>query len=1287
MSKTAAWAVAAGILASGLALAEAQPAAPAPQVSITKVSNLDPPSADATLAVAVRIRDRGQGGEYAIECEILDYWFRSSLITKTLSLGKGETQEVVLALDGPTRQRLFRARSEAGANVFRVRVVLKRGSAIVARAGERTFRFKNRLKSYAALPELPGRWEKVDDLFGRQKLVDEIRCYDPSDPHPYMEGGRGLGSKATGGVPQYGWKDMYREPNPHFTTIDSVLGKRCRVAHGWGWFGYKLNRKGLKPGQAYLIVVEYPEDKGRTFNIWNTGAACAMAGDYGFHTGRTLGDHWTRTLNSEYVDYPLSRQYRKWYSLFYLHEKTWARGDPYKPHWRGHTMEGFWLIVGGVGPSMDALSAGAAVRSIKLYQIDDAPSLFPRINEPPLELGRRQIISTSEHVGHQKFERDRHDVWARQMLYQAKFLGLTGIAPNKWGSDVPLLQTVEREKLAIDIIPRVMIDQMVYGRVFVSEDMKAIASDGQPYPLSRHRRNPPFNLVHPDSLREACALLGRMISPSLGNDALAGVMLFKHYGYPLLISFGEDDLRRFEAEAGRRLEGAHTQARREWLLENMRSEYCRWWHGKKREFLLHVRDFLRGLRPDLKLHYFPWHSDDDYPFSCGRLRYSGHPLDDQICIPGTNILLVPTFTKPPAQWSEEERRQPMLARHYYREAVAPELRGKVSLEDILYGRHKDMREFWGGKRSGAVPHMMYPEQMDLVRMFCEPGSMYSPFGQGCSPQLYANDDGIVYWAPVHYKFAADNPKFLNLFKTGEGVAVANHFPYNEETGHNNTYNLHCAGAVEHAGAFCMMEEVLSVVHADPSCLMVSMWQPPKRGFPRYAREFAAAYRALPTTGSEILERAVTPADADVVVRSYRTDYGLYLAVVNRALELGTKHVKVRVKPDFREIRAVEDLVSGEALPYRKASSGMVEIALAAKPMQLRALRIVPIVPPVAFRDVELSSDAFSPNGDGRRDAVSVTGRTVVQVTEGRWRAEIVNRDGQSVWTSEGPIPQVSFSWNGRDRAAAPVPEGVYTVRLKATQSPDSVLDRQIVVDTTAPAAPPAQPSQTLNVNHTVLNGRIAHPEPGARLLLLRRGEPERRIVLHSDGTFSDSLEGLCLGENRLGLTLEDAAGNRSPVQTMNLQFAFGLGQPIGFDFGAGPIMEGFSAIRNDTRYSDPRGYGWIKYHSTWLGDRGKGDRLVRDYCSGKEDREWAVRLPNGRYKATIVMVDTRFDQWSADVYVEGKKVVEHQRIKENKPFRPSFEVDMRDGLMNFVFDNPGRLPFFALNGIIIESCR
>ncbi len=1258
---------------------------PAAEITIAQDPDLDPPSADAPLSVTFRVTNGLQARPLTLECEVLDYWFRPSVFTQDLQLDVAEMREVTVEFDDATRARLFDMREKAGANGFRVTGVLRAGDDEVART-RKGYRFANRVREWEPLPPLPPRAERVDDLFGEQTLVDVINCGDPDDPHPYFEGGRGMGAKTTGAVPNEAWKDIYREPAPAFTTIETILGKRCRVTHGWGWFAYKFNRPGLKPGTPYLVVMEYPEDTGRTYNIFNTGISCSLVGGYGFHTGRTLGDHWTRTLNSEYADYPLSGEIRRWHSLFHLGEQTWAPGDPWRTSaTRADSEDGFWFIVGGVGPSQDALASGAAVSTIKLYEISNVPALFPRIEEPPLELGRREMFVTAESDGVTKYLQDEESLadWARVRLHDARFMGLSGVSPNRNNYLDRLLQSNREEGTGLRIFPRWMIEREVLGKVGVPPEGVAKGPDGEDIAGQRLTQLP--DILHPNTLREVLRLITEELSAQAADPALAGMMLYKHYGSPIPVSFSDYALGRFEEETDTRIEGADSAARRAWLLANRKEEYYRWWYAHKREFLLAIRDHLRALRPDLKLFYFPWHSDDDFPFSCGRLRYAGEPMMDRIYVPGTNILLVPSFTVPPEQWTEEQKRNPFLARSYYRERIAPELEGQVTIEDVLYGRYKDMPQFWGAPRSGELPHLLYPDQMDLIAMFTEPGGIYANH-VGYSPRLFREDDGIVYWAPVRYTFTADNPQFLDLFRTGEGSAIAVHMPYNEETTHLNVPSIHGALGVEHGGPFCMMEEVLSMAHSDPVYIMESMWEPLKRGFPHHARAFAQAYRALPALPTTVLEGAVTPADEAIVVRSCETDYGQYLAVINTAFDLRQRQVALTITPAVQAVERVVNLGTGEAVPFADVGDGRIRIDLPAPPMSLTSLRVIDRVPRAVVRDIRIEPEVFSPNGDGAQDTVTVTGRTVMQIAEGRWSAEIIDGDGRVVRRFEGDAPRVQFAWDGLTDDGERCADGDYDIRFVADAFPEIEQRRGMTVDTRPPETRVVleQDRMDVPVNNVELSGRLSAMVAGESLHLLREGMPDRTVPLGADGSFTVGVEGLNLGDNTLSLVVRDRAGNATEPASVQVRFALDMTGPIGFDFGAGPIMEGFSAIRNDTRYSPERGYGWIKYDNVWKGDRGVGDHLIRDYCSGGEDREWAVALPDGSYTVTVVMVDTLFDQFTPDIYLEGEQVFESTSIRANEPIRPSFQTQVSDGLLNCEFINPGGLPYFALNGIIIE---
>ena len=227
---------------------------PTPSLKITAGPELDPESADTPLSVTVQVISPIVAREATLHTEIVDYWFRPSTFEQALALEADEVRDVTVAFDEATRTRLFNMRSESGANTFRVNCSLTaNGQTLVST--RTTYRFKNRVTQYEMLAALEPKKERIDDLFGEQTLIDVINCADADDPHPYIEGGRGMGAKTTGAVPNEEWKHVYREKLDSFTSIETILGKQFRVAHDWGWFGYKFNRAGLKPGTPYLVVM------------------------------------------------------------------------------------------------------------------------------------------------------------------------------------------------------------------------------------------------------------------------------------------------------------------------------------------------------------------------------------------------------------------------------------------------------------------------------------------------------------------------------------------------------------------------------------------------------------------------------------------------------------------------------------------------------------------------------------------------------------------------------------------------------------------------------------------------------------------------------------------------------------------------------------------------------------------------------------------------------------------------------------------------------------------------
>lgn len=99
-----------------------------------------------------------------------------------------------------------------------------------------------------------------------------------------------------------------------------------------------------------------------------------------------------------------------------------------------------------------------------------------------------------------------------------------------------------------------------------------------------------------------------------------------------------------------------------------------------------------------------------------------------------------------------------------------------------------------------------------------------------------------------------------------------------------------------------------------------------------------------------------------------------------------------------------------------------------------------------------------------------------------------------------------------------------------------------------------------------------------------------------------------------------------------------------FDFGTGPVMDGFTAITPGTLYSPGRGYG-LKNAKVWRAfDALQPDPLYQDFIC-IESGGLAVDVPNGKYRVFVNM-DSPSGYWGEyqsyrerSIYAQGKKVV------------------------------------------------
>jgi hypothetical protein len=194
----------------------------------------------------------------------------------------------------------------------------------------------------------------------------------------------------------------FKESTTGFSQVQTLLGKSCRVMPNTSddgeYFAYQLaNNAGLSAGKAYVLVVDYPEDKPRSVVILNHGAEI----NRGFHTGTTVGDALYAPYDrptAESMHYGLSQQLRSWQQFFHLHDRF--PGLDSKPRSTGDRpqlpKDGFWLAVSQFSQRNSPLSAGAAVCRIALYEAPELADYRQNLTLPPAGLPQRQLFYREE---------------------------------------------------------------------------------------------------------------------------------------------------------------------------------------------------------------------------------------------------------------------------------------------------------------------------------------------------------------------------------------------------------------------------------------------------------------------------------------------------------------------------------------------------------------------------------------------------------------------------------------------------------------------------------------------------------------------------------------------------------------------------------------------------------------------------------------------------------------------------------------------------------------------------
>lgn len=208
----------------------------------------------------------------------------------------------------------------------------------------------------------------------------------------------------------------FREFPAGRSYVSNILGQACIVMHhvktsetsngneSSAYMSWRIGKgKNLVPSDPYLFVVEYPDDAPRSSTIINRGAPTRR----GFHTGITVGD----ALSPPYVmnfpesyEIPLTQGFEKIEQVMYLVEKAVTYNE--QGSRMDTSVEGFDIAFALFPQEDQKASHGVALKSIKLYHINDEENLKAKITYPKGNTPRRVVTfreEMSDDGGHASF--------------------------------------------------------------------------------------------------------------------------------------------------------------------------------------------------------------------------------------------------------------------------------------------------------------------------------------------------------------------------------------------------------------------------------------------------------------------------------------------------------------------------------------------------------------------------------------------------------------------------------------------------------------------------------------------------------------------------------------------------------------------------------------------------------------------------------------------------------------------------------------------------------------------
>ncbi len=730
--------------------------------------------------------------------------------------------------------------------------------------------------------------------FGKLSLVDQVEC----------------GSEAPG--------HNLRSDPPGALRTETILGKPAMaLTPAAGECSYMTVRMGarklLRPGGAYVLTVDYPEDAPRSMIIINTGCETSR----GFHTGPALGDAMHPKYvnnNVESLNLPLSGRWEQWTQLFYLHDRFpemgLVRGDA-KP--RTLTPEdGFDVTVAQFSAENDPLSKGAATCRIALYEVVDPDQLALKVNFPPEGVPRRRLFWREEMAdgvigGKKPQDRglDKPLEWYRYKAEQMRFLGMNTYAKdllefgacqhwdstahggNKWvyfNSDQKDLWNQ-----IVGLMGTYGFEILPYYEYSGSKGSEGLGPQRRAKPLTRDDaythiqwiESANADITDPDTYADFKKMLDITVISLKDKARFAGIWLRPRSQLP--VGFGPDTLQRFAKEANQ-----GTAVTRKQLQEDkaLYDRYIAWWNSKRTAFLVAMRDYLR-----------------EKGVEGAAVLFTGCASEPG---PGFRDFEARFVTDTPELW------QPVLARAAHQSGNNRQwqvLTPAQVAESALYLKGLTGPGVnWGG---WEVQHANPAD---------DPGS-------------YQALEGVMLTHAFNRLYTVNSPKSMELYRTRSGLALLRHYTLNENMMFDKSDKDklgYFVADVERSGSFSMHSEAMAMATGDPTMIGYLVGSNFGRGFPAAVRDFNANFLALPALPSVLAGDACShPAVAVRVIDAGSS--GRYLSVVNTGT-VALTNVPVRV-PGSSPVTAV---ASGQVLERREGG-----VALDLRPCQLLTLRVGP----------------------------------------------------------------------------------------------------------------------------------------------------------------------------------------------------------------------------------------------------------------------------------------------------------------------------------------------------------